>query len=229
MTSSSPPDAQMLEETVGIGYATVKKKGLYIIGRAVGSVGSDRLEKQRSPNLTTALQERFPGLDITRSGSMPGSSGTIKVRGVTTMGDTLFDSCLRQPTEPTAPVRSFFLYGGVADDYSLLPASVPSGWESEVAVPFRSTGGLWFVAGDKLPLFQCQGEHRRNIGGRRYRSLQNILLVLSGYHRTYYGLVGLVGDVPDSVVPCAVAAAGQNIARHYKEDGGRCFAHHVYK
>ncbi len=78
------PDAQMLEETVVIGYATVKKKDLT---GAVGSVGSDRLDKQRSPNLTTALQGAIPGLDITRSGSMPGSSGTIKVRGVTTMGD----------------------------------------------------------------------------------------------------------------------------------------------
>ena len=36
------PDAQMLEETVVIGYATVKKKDLT---GAVGSVGSDRLDK----------------------------------------------------------------------------------------------------------------------------------------------------------------------------------------
>ncbi|WP_295728809.1 TonB-dependent receptor [uncultured Muribaculum sp.] len=79
------PDVQMLEETVVIGYATVKKKDLT---GAVGAIGSDRLEKQRSPNLSTALQGAIPGLDITRSGSMPGAGGTIKVRGVTTMGDS---------------------------------------------------------------------------------------------------------------------------------------------
>ncbi len=78
------PDVQMLEETVVIGYATVKKKDLT---GAVGAVGADRLGQQRSPNLSTALQGAIPGLDITRSGSMPGSSGTIKVRGITTMSD----------------------------------------------------------------------------------------------------------------------------------------------
>ena len=78
------PDMQMLEETVVIGYATVKKKDLT---GAVGAVGAERLGQQRSPNLSTALQGAIPGLDITRSGSMPGSSGTIRVRGITTMSD----------------------------------------------------------------------------------------------------------------------------------------------
>lgn len=78
------PDVQMLEETVVIGYATVKKKDLT---GAVGAIGTDRLDRQRSPNLSTALQGAIPGLDITRNGSMPGAGGTIKVRGVTTMSD----------------------------------------------------------------------------------------------------------------------------------------------
>lgn len=79
------PDVVMLDETVVIGYAVVKKKDLT---GAVGAIDSERLSKQRSPNLSTALQGAIPGLEITRNGSMPGASGSIQVRGVTTMGDS---------------------------------------------------------------------------------------------------------------------------------------------
>lgn len=79
------PDVQTMDEVVVIGYATVKKKDLT---GAVGAVGADRLGSQRSPSLSTALQGTIPGLDVTRNGSMPGASGTIKVRGITTMGNS---------------------------------------------------------------------------------------------------------------------------------------------
>lgn len=79
------PDMQMLEETVVIGYATIKKKDLT---GAVATLGSDRLDKQRSPNLSSALQGAIPGLDITRSGSMPGTGASVQIRGVTTISDS---------------------------------------------------------------------------------------------------------------------------------------------
>lgn len=78
------PSAEMLEETVVIGYATVKKKDLT---GAVGAVGADRLAQQSAPNISTALQGAMPGVNISRSGSMPGSGGTITIRGITTMSD----------------------------------------------------------------------------------------------------------------------------------------------
>jgi len=78
------PDVQMLEETVVIGYATVKKKDLT---GAVGAISGERISQQRAPNLSSALQGTIPGLDVTRSGSMPGAGSTVKVRGITTMSD----------------------------------------------------------------------------------------------------------------------------------------------
>ncbi len=78
------PLAQSMDEVVVIGYATVKKRDLT---GAVSAVGADQLGSQRSPSLTTALQGTMPGLNVSRSGSMPGSSGTMTIRGITTLSD----------------------------------------------------------------------------------------------------------------------------------------------
>lgn len=74
-----------LDETVVIGYGSVKKKDL------TGSVGviDDRiLDGQSTSQLSQALQGVIPGLSVTRSGSMPGASATINIRGITTMSDS---------------------------------------------------------------------------------------------------------------------------------------------
>ena len=71
-------DAVQLEETVVIGYGSVKKKDL------TGSL----IEKQSTSQLSQSLQGLIPGLTVTRSSSMPGASATVQVRGVTTMSDS---------------------------------------------------------------------------------------------------------------------------------------------
>lgn len=78
-------DAVNLAETVVIGYGTVKKKDLT---GAVGVIDSKVIENQSTSQLSQALQGVVPGLTVTRSSSMPGASASIKVRGVTTMGDS---------------------------------------------------------------------------------------------------------------------------------------------
>ena len=78
-------DAVQLEETVVIGYGTVKKKDLT---GAVGVINNSALERQSTSQLSQSLQGLVPGLNVTRSSSMPGASATVKVRGVTTMGDS---------------------------------------------------------------------------------------------------------------------------------------------
>lgn len=78
-------DAMELEETVVIGYGSVKKKD---ITGAVGVVNDKIIGQQSTSQLSQSLQGVVPGLSVTRSSSMPGASATIKVRGITTMSDS---------------------------------------------------------------------------------------------------------------------------------------------
>jgi TonB-linked SusC/RagA family outer membrane protein len=77
-------DAVELEETVVIGYGSVKKKDLT---GAVGIINDKLISQQSTSQLSQSLQGAIPGLTVTRSSSMPGASATIKVRGITTMSD----------------------------------------------------------------------------------------------------------------------------------------------
>ena len=79
------PDAVELDETVVIGYGSVKKKDLT---GAVGVVNDRIIGQQSTSQLSQSLQGVVPGLSVTRSSSMPGASATIKVRGITTMSDS---------------------------------------------------------------------------------------------------------------------------------------------
>lgn len=78
-------DTEVLDEVVVIGYGTVKKKDLT---GAVGSVKSEDIVARKTTQLTNALQGAISGVMITRNSNEPGSSGSIKVRGVTSMGDS---------------------------------------------------------------------------------------------------------------------------------------------
>lgn len=78
-------DAMELDETVVIGYGSVKKKDLT---GAVGVVNDKIIGQQSTSQLSQSLQGVIPGLSVTRSSSMPGASATIKVRGITTMSDS---------------------------------------------------------------------------------------------------------------------------------------------
>lgn len=78
-------DAVELDETVVIGYGSVKKKDLT---GAVGVVNDKIIGQQSTSQLSQSLQGVIPGLSVTRSSSMPGASATVKVRGITTMSDS---------------------------------------------------------------------------------------------------------------------------------------------
>ncbi|MDO4998982.1 MAG: SusC/RagA family TonB-linked outer membrane protein, partial [Bacteroidales bacterium] len=70
-------DAEMLEETVVIGYGTVKVKDLT---GSVTAVGSKDLEIPVS-NVGEALQGKMAGVVVSMGSQSPGSSPTIRVRG----------------------------------------------------------------------------------------------------------------------------------------------------
>jgi len=74
-----------LNETIVIGYGSVKKKDLT---GSVGVLNSNILEQQSKSQLSQSLQGTVPGLVVTRSSSMPGASASIQIRGVTTISDS---------------------------------------------------------------------------------------------------------------------------------------------
>ena len=79
-------DAESLDEVVVVGYGTMKKKDLT---GAVGSVKGDELANRKTTQLSSALQGAVAGVMVTRDNNAPGAAaGDIKVRGVTTMGDS---------------------------------------------------------------------------------------------------------------------------------------------
>lgn len=75
-------DSMGLDESIVIGYGSVKKKDLT---GSVGVLNSSTLEQQSTAQLSQSLQGTVPGLMVTRSSSMPGASASIKVRGITTI------------------------------------------------------------------------------------------------------------------------------------------------
>ena len=77
MTVTLADDAEMLEETVVIGYGSVKVKDLT---GSVVAVGAKDLEIPVA-NVAEALQGKMPGVVVSVGNQSPGSAPTIRVRG----------------------------------------------------------------------------------------------------------------------------------------------------
>ncbi len=73
-----------IEEVVAIGYGTVKKSDLT---GAVGSVDGGMVSNRKTTQLSQALQGTVSGLMVTRTSSAPGAGASIRIRGITTIGD----------------------------------------------------------------------------------------------------------------------------------------------
>lgn len=79
-------DSEALDELVVVGYGVARKKDLT---GAVGAIKGDNLAARKTTQLSTALQGAVSGVTVTRDNNAPGATaGSIKVRGVTTIGDT---------------------------------------------------------------------------------------------------------------------------------------------
>lgn len=55
---------------------------------AIASVQGADLAARKTTQLSTALQGAAAGLMVTRENSAPGATANIRIRGITTMGDT---------------------------------------------------------------------------------------------------------------------------------------------
>lgn len=81
-------DNLTLEETVVVGYGVQKKVNLT---GAITAIDSKSIENRSAHNLTTMLQGSVPGLNVSTSSGNPGSTGSLNVRGFTSIngGDPL--------------------------------------------------------------------------------------------------------------------------------------------
>lgn len=77
--------ASALDEIVVIGYGTVKKKDLT---GSVGQVSGQLIEERNTTQVSQALQGQMSGVTVTRNSNKTGTGATIRVRGITTIGDS---------------------------------------------------------------------------------------------------------------------------------------------
>lgn len=78
-------DVKLLDEVVVIGYGTIRKGDLT---GAVSTLSNENITNRKTTQLSTALQGSMSGVMVTRSNSAPGSTGSIKVRGITTISNS---------------------------------------------------------------------------------------------------------------------------------------------
>ena len=77
-------DTQALDEVIVIGYGTQTKKE---ITGAVSVVGSETIDELNPVRVENALQGQVAGVSVTSQSGSPGSSASIRIRGVTTNGN----------------------------------------------------------------------------------------------------------------------------------------------
>ena len=77
-----PDDAEMLEETVVIGYGVQKKS---VVTAAISSVTEDDLKVQSQTRVDNMLQGMTSGVQVTQNSGAPGASSTVVVRGISSI------------------------------------------------------------------------------------------------------------------------------------------------
>ncbi len=77
-------DQQQLDEVVVVGYGTVKKSDLT---GSVSSVRTEEINKTQVPSLAQAVQGRVAGVSVSKTSGQPGSTPTVRIRGVGTVNN----------------------------------------------------------------------------------------------------------------------------------------------
>ncbi|MEO6077847.1 MAG: TonB-dependent receptor plug domain-containing protein, partial [Candidatus Andersenbacteria bacterium] len=75
---------ESLDEVVVVGYGTQKKS---VVTGAISSIKQSDLEDLPVTRIEQSLQGRVSGLTIAANSGQPGSSSTIRIRGITTFGN----------------------------------------------------------------------------------------------------------------------------------------------
>lgn len=82
VTLNLVPNAQSLSEVVVVGYGTVKKSDLT---GSVSTIGSKDLNPGSVTNPLQQLTGKAAGVNITQTGSEPGTSPSVRIRGITSL------------------------------------------------------------------------------------------------------------------------------------------------
>ena len=77
-------DSQMLEQVVVVGYGTQKKADLT---GSVAIVNADELKRVSNSNISTMLEGKVAGVQITSDGQ-PGADPSVRIRGIGSFGNT---------------------------------------------------------------------------------------------------------------------------------------------
>lgn len=78
-------DSEMLDEVMVVAYGTAKKSAF--TGSA-SVVKADKLEKRQVSNITNALSGSVSGVQTTSSNGQPGTSATVRIRGIGSMASS---------------------------------------------------------------------------------------------------------------------------------------------
>ncbi|MEG1648390.1 MAG: TonB-dependent receptor [Rikenellaceae bacterium] len=78
-------DALDIDEVVVVGYGTMRKKDLT---GAISNVSGENIVERKSMQVSQALQGAVSGVMVTRNSNAPGASSGIKIRGITTIGNS---------------------------------------------------------------------------------------------------------------------------------------------
>lgn len=79
------PLPNQMDEVIVIGYGTQKKAN---VTTAISSVKAEQLENMPVVRVENSLQGRVSGVSVTTNSGQPGDAGTIRVRGITTIGNS---------------------------------------------------------------------------------------------------------------------------------------------
>src|SRR5699024_2584075 len=79
------PEAIMGEEMVVVGYGEETKS---TITTSISKVEGEYLASKQRTQVSQALQGAIPGVMVTRGNGAPGATAEIKIRGITTIGNT---------------------------------------------------------------------------------------------------------------------------------------------
>ena len=76
-------DSEMLDEVMVVAYGTAKKSSF--TGSA-STIKSEKIAERAVSNVTNAMAGQVAGVQITQSSGQPGSSASIRIRGIGSAG-----------------------------------------------------------------------------------------------------------------------------------------------
>lgn len=106
-------DAQLLDETVVVGYGRMKRSDLT---GAVSSINEEQIKQGVNTSLEQAMQGRIAGVNVTQNSGAPGGGISVQIRGINSLNGN----------EPLYVVDGIAMSGQTSDNTSVLASINPS-------------------------------------------------------------------------------------------------------